>query len=109
MWFHPNTITNILSLLHIIKKYRVTFDSGTTIVFLVHKLNKVIEFVQSASSLYYHDTMNHAISLIKTVVEKRKNYTKCQYYHATRAKDLQTKIGCPSINDFKVLVKKSFL
>ena len=30
VWYHPNGISNILSLNNVHKKYRVTFDSGNT-------------------------------------------------------------------------------
>jgi hypothetical protein len=37
VWFHPEAITNILSLKNVKKKFRVTYDSNGDGSFIVHK------------------------------------------------------------------------
>ncbi len=37
VWYHPNAITNILSLGLIENKYRITYDSNKKSKFIVHK------------------------------------------------------------------------
>ena len=56
IWFHPDAITNIISLKNMCKKFRVTFDSKDGNRFIVHKPDgtKII-FKMCSEGLYYHD------------------------------------------------------
>ena len=54
VWYHADGIANILSLARVIKKFRVTFDSGADNEFHVHvKEDKNRSFKQSKKGLYY--------------------------------------------------------
>src|SRR5210317_2108617 len=91
VWYHPDAITNILSIKSAINKYRFTLDSAKDNVFHVHKPNEIINFTASNSGLYYHDSQNRNVVFLDQVDR--------QYERAVKARELYTKIGCPSIND----------
>jgi hypothetical protein len=74
VWFHPGGIANILSLVNMIAKYHVTYDShGGDIPnqFCVHKQDGTQQkFQQSKRGLYYLDTAateNHTVLTVNTV------------------------------------------
>ena len=109
VWFDERAITNILSLDNVTKKYRVTYDSGKDTAFLVHKPDVIIRFERSPSGLYYHAPENRSIMMLNTIDDNKKKYSNRQYSRALVARELYTKIGCPSINDFKQLVKNCLI
>jgi hypothetical protein len=74
VWFHPCGIANILSLINMIAKYHVTYDSrggDNPNEFCVHKEDSgVRRFQQSRRGLYYLDTAkteNHTVLAVSTV------------------------------------------
>ena len=74
VWFHPGGIANILSLINMIAKYHVTYDSragDNPNEFCVHKEDGgVRRFQQSRRGLYYLDTAkteNHTVLAVSTV------------------------------------------
>ena len=78
VWFHPKAIANILALSNVIKKYRVTYDSGRNNMFVVHKPNELVYFMQSDNGLFYHDTENKVVSFINTVEENKERFNEQQ-------------------------------
>ena len=104
VWYHDKAIANILCLRNVKKKYRVTYDSGKDNIFYVHKPNKVVAFKESNNGLFYHDTTNRDIVMVTTVEENMEKYSDRQYRRAIAARELYTKIGCPSTNDFIALI-----
>jgi len=72
VWYHPEDITNILSLARIIEKgYHVTFDSkdGDN-KFIVNKPNGGTPCIQSHCGLYYTDMkQSNGTALVTTVEE----------------------------------------
>ncbi len=74
VWFHPGGIANILSLVNMIAKYHVTYDSHASDShneFFVHKEDGgAQQFQQSRRGLYYLDTAkteNHTVLAVSTV------------------------------------------
>ena len=107
VWFHPDRITNILSLSRVKTKYRITFDSDTTNEFIVHKPDgSTRNFKGSSRGLYYHDTSTEVTgvaetgtALVTTVADNASNYTHADYSHALLARKTQQIIGRPSTRD----------
>ena len=76
VWFDERAITNILCLKNIRKKDRVTYDSAENGTFMVHKPNARLHFVMHQDGLHYLDTKNLEVTLIQTVQENEKGYSK---------------------------------
>ena len=87
VWFHPGGIANILLLVNMKAKYRVTYDSrsgNNPNEFCVHKESgNIRKLKQSKCGLYYLDTAtaaNHTVLLVNTTVESNKSgYTNRDY------------------------------
>jgi hypothetical protein len=106
VWFHPGGIANILSMVNMIAKYHVTYDSHEgehPNQFCVHKDDGTIrKFLQSKRGLYYLDTAtteNHTV-LVTTVEENKSKYTNRDYSRAKLARQIQILVGRPELKDF---------
>ena len=110
MWFDTRAITNILSLKNVKNKYRVTYDSETEDVFTVH-MNKgrVMQFKMHKYGLHYHDTADRQVTLIQTVQQNEAGYSQRQLATAHTARDLYSKVGHPSMQDFKAMIKNNLI
>jgi hypothetical protein len=108
VWFHPGGIANILSMVNMIAKYRITYDSHEGKYpnqFCVHKADGGIhKFQQSRRGLYYLDTAtteNHTVLAITTVEANKSRYTERDYSRAQLvARKIQTLVGRPELTDF---------
>jgi hypothetical protein len=104
--FHPGGITSILSMVNMIARYQVTYDSheGKYLnQFCVHKGDGTIRrFLQSKRGLYYLDTAttDNRTVLVTTVEENKFKYTNHDYSHAKLARHIQTLVGRPELKDF---------
>ncbi len=102
VWYHPQAITNILSLSNVTKRYRVSYDSDVAEVFTMHKPEGDRHFVQIAEGLYRFDTRDDAnFSFLMTSESVRNNFSQREYDLAKRARDLHAMIGFPSDSDYK--------
>ncbi len=106
VWFHPGGIANILSLINMIARYHVTYDSrngNNPNTFCVHKEDGALRlFKQSRRGLYYLDTAdseNHVV-LVSTVADKESKYTNRDYSRASLARKTQILVGRPELQDF---------
>jgi hypothetical protein len=103
VWFHPGGIANILSLINMIAKYHVTYDTcngNNPNTFCVHKEDGELRmFKQSRRGLYYFDTTNSTnhVVLVSTVTDKKSKYTKRDYSRAQLAHKIQVLIGWPTL------------
>jgi hypothetical protein len=79
VWFYPGGIANILSMVNVITKYHVTYDSQkgkNPNAFCVHKEDGVVwKFQQSTRGLYYLDTVDlqDNMVLVTTVADNKIN------------------------------------
>jgi hypothetical protein len=120
VWLHPGGIANILSLVNMIAKYHVTYDSHTgdhPNIFCVHKGDGEKRlFKQSRRGLFYLDTAgntnhvfvvlvstvgntNHVV-LVSTVADNKSKYTDRDYSRAQLARKIQILIGRPELRDY---------
>ena len=110
VWFNERAITNITSLNNVEEKFRVTYKSDRDSTFTVHKPNRVnIEFGMHCDGLQYHDTVNRQVTMVQTVTENEKGYSKRQLTDMKTARDLYAKVGYPSIKDFANMIKKNMI
>ena len=106
VWLHPGGIANILSLVNMIAKYHVTYDSRTgdhPNTFCVHKDDGEKRlFKKSPRGLFYLDTAdntNHVV-LVSTVADNKSKYTDRDYSRAQLARKIQILIGRPELRDY---------
>ena len=86
VWYHPEYITNILSLPKVKEQYRITYDSDKGGVFVVH--------IPGSENLYFHCYSNrlHMIEcndqhflFVQTIAGNMKGYSARQINDAKRA------------------------
>ena len=85
--------------------------------FTVHLPGKKVKFQCSPSGLYYYkppatfkqQLTQSAITMINTIVENAKFYTKRQRDNAKKACELYHALGTPSIDDFKVIIHMNLI
>ena len=110
VWFDEREITNIMSLKNVKEKFIVTYDSDRDGTFTVHNPNGVnIKFEMHRDGLHYHDTVNRQVTMVQTVKENEKGYSKRKLAGAKTARDLYAKVGYPSIKDFANMIKKDMI
>jgi hypothetical protein len=97
---------NILLLNNVKRRYKVTFDSENGNVFVVHKpCGGTSTFRQSTHGLYYMSTSDGSgTTLVSTVEENKSKYPASDYSRALLARNLQKKIGRPSLRTFLEIV-----
>jgi hypothetical protein len=107
VWFHPDAITNILSLKNVKAKFQVTYDSEGASVFIVHKPDGAdVHFVAHTDGLHYHDTNHRQLTMVvSAVAQESEGFNKKQIAQAKIARDFQTKVGHPSTQDLKSVIK----
>ena len=113
VWYHPDGIANILSLVRVkAKGYTITYNSAEGNHFkVVTPASRVRVFTQSARGLYYIDAakVEDGTALVNTVEGNRSKYTKRAYSRALFARKLQGIIGRPSDRHFKDIVDRNLL
>lgn len=109
VWYHPDAMSNILSVKNVKKQFRITYDSEGKDRFTVHKDNRQIHFDCSNNGLYFHDFNNRNITLVNTIEEKKEGFSKRQVEQAKLAKKLYHTMGLPSMQDYQTLIKNNML
>ena len=108
VWYHPQAITNILSLKNVSKKFRVTYDSQGKGAFIVHKPNGInVHFVSHKDGLHYHNTHDRQLTMVTTVANESEGFSKRQIEHAKIAREFQAKVGHPSTSDLKRIIQSN--
>ena len=106
VWYDPSRITNIVSLAQVMKKYHVSYDSTDNVFIITKPDGTVYRFTQVPSGLYYYDLASMesnkqmGIALVETVAAKKSKYSRADYSRTIVARELQVKIGHPSVKDF---------
>jgi hypothetical protein len=105
--FHPGDIANILSMVNMIAKYHVTYDScedDSLNEFCVHKGDgEQRKFKQSKRGLFYlnrAETENHIVLTVSTVEGNKSKYADRNYSRAKLACKIQTLVSHPELMDF---------
>jgi hypothetical protein len=107
VWFHPGGIANILSMVNMIEKYHVTYDSRGgqhPNVFCVQKKDGTIrKFQLSRRGPCYLDTAaqnNHTVLETTTVEANKSKHTDRDCSPAQLARKIQNLVGRPELKDF---------
>ena len=96
----------MLSLKNVHDKFKVTYDGkGGTSVFTIHKPNgQVIDFTMYPNHLHYHHTGNHQLSMVNTMKQNEKGYSKRQIQATKATRTLQSAVGFPSTANLKAII-----
>jgi hypothetical protein len=114
VWYNPNAIANILSLAEVRRVRRVTMDTSQQPAFLVHKQDGTgtTVFAEHESGLYLWDGSTQyntqsntsstviAYTLLQTVAENKKKFTKRQVELADESRKLYHMLGRPGLARF---------
>jgi hypothetical protein len=107
VWFHHGGIANILSVVNMIEKCHVTYDSRSgqhPNAFCVHKKDGMIrKFQQSGRGPHYLDTAaqnNHTVLATATVEANKSKCTDGDYSRAQLPRKIQNLVGRPELQDF---------
>jgi hypothetical protein len=109
VWYHPQALTNILSLAKNLRK-QYTSDSDHR-CFVVHRENgrSDMHFVEHASRLHIYEPMG-GMTFVTTVAGNKELFSSNRQIEAAdRARILQTKLGLPSLRDFRWMVRGNHL
>ena len=108
-------MANILSLAEVRKVCRVTMDSSDEPAMIVHRLDgSEMKFTEHDSGLYvFKDNFTNApvsgYTMVTTVAEQKKLFSKREVKAADVARDLYRKIGRPSEAEFQDILKRNLI
>ena len=95
VWFHPEYITNVLSLEIIKNQYRISYDSEKDAAFVVHRPGKInLRFECHKNVLQYLYVGRKQLSLVSTVQENKEGFSTRQIKDAEVDRYLYHKVGC---------------
>lgn len=119
VWYNPRSIANILSLAQVRRVCRVTLDTAVEPALVVHKTTGgTMIFREMSSRLYVHDTTSpnfstspsvNAYTLLSSVKENMKNFTRRQIEGADNARALYRKLGRPSEQFFESILRRNLI
>ena len=105
VWYHPDAITNIISLSNAVDKgHKVTYDESVGFTLTNAKSGRVNVFRRAPNGLYSLP-LDDQSAFIQSVEDNKKLFTKRQVEGAERAKQLYEVIGFPSWQDLKTVVR----
>ncbi|MGC9293591.1 MAG: hypothetical protein ACP5EP_12880, partial [Acidobacteriaceae bacterium] len=134
VYYDPTMMANIFGLSEMVDRCRVTFDSDVEDAFVVHVKDGKIKFSRTPEGLYaYKPTKRYLAEvaeskqmsppsehgatfnyrgksfLVTTLMENRKGYTQRQFEDAKRARKLYHIVGCPTIENFKNILRQNII
>ena len=115
VWYIPHSIGNILSFAEVRKVCRVTMDSSSDPAMHVYRLNNsVMSFTEHPSGLYVYspkdsNTSVLAYTMVSTVAQQKKMFSRREVQAADNARDLYRKIGRPSKAEFQSILRQKLI
>jgi hypothetical protein len=116
-WYNPHSITNIIALSDMTKKFRVTMDSSKEKALLVHFPNKVVKFKQMKGGLYAMNpkdpenfgSISSQSHLIQTLEQNLECLSPHQRARAHKARALYDALGTPTVEDLKAMIRMNLI
>ena len=109
LWYHPRSISNILSLSNIKKMNDTIHASKNGDIFIVMNKRPGIQdmiFTYNKDVLYYNDISNtEGVSMLSTVEENRNQYTQRQHEHDKIAREIHQMVVNTLIKDYKIIIE----
>ena len=127
VYYDPTQIANICGFALMADQYHITYDSHKEDAFLVHTEDGTIKFERTPDRLYaftpstgFVKEVNDykgmktpeptaASNLVSTVKENRDGFTKRQFQDAKRARSLYHKLGCPTVENMKHILRMNLI
>ena len=119
VWYNPASIANVLSLSDVRKVCRVTLDTSDEPALCVHRLNgSIMKFDEHPSGLYVYDSAAHkhtttesvnAYTMVSTVADQKKLFSRRQIIVADAARALYRKIGRPDEKEFLAILSSNLI
>ena len=115
VWYNTDSIANILSLADVRKVCRVTMDTSTEAALVVHRADgTTMKFEEHLSGLYIYKPNNTnsnvtGYTLVSTVAEQKRMFSRREVTSADTARDLYRKIGRPDETEFAHILKRNFI
>ena len=116
VWYNRESIANILSLAEVRKVCRITMDSADEPAMLVHRLDgTVMKFLEHPSGLYVFSCNNDTndsvtgYTMLSTVAEQKKLFSRREIQSANAARDLYRKIGRPAEAEFQSILRNNLI
>ena len=116
VWYNRESIANILSLAEVRKVCRITMDSADEPAMFVHRLDgTVMKFLEHPSGLYVfscnNDTNDNVTgyTMLSTVAEQKKLFSRREIQSANAARDLYRKIGRPAEAEFQSILRNNLI
>ena len=105
VWFSKNAVTNILSLAKVAELYQVTYDSGKSTDFVVHREDHGLPnmtFKLHPCGLHIYDpyAQDKQLNFVQTVAGNMEGFTKREIARAEKAGVLYIRLIYPSGKDF---------
>jgi hypothetical protein len=116
-WYNEHSITNIIALSDMTKKFQVTMDSSKEKALLVHFPTKIVKFKQMKGGLYamnpkypanFGSTSNQS-HLIHTLEQNLKYLSPRQQKRAHKARELYDAMGTPTVEDLKAMIRMNLI
>ena len=114
IWYHPNSVANIVSLAEMVPVRRVTMDSDMENALVLHAHDVcLLRFEACGGGLYTHDLTNkdHVVvpilALTQTVAQLESQFTKRKVKQAQVARDLQCRLAYLSQHTLEHLLKSN--
>jgi hypothetical protein len=108
VWYEKEAKTNVFSLANMEKQYQITYDSKKESVFVVLTENGPLKFTKGPENLYKckprHITQNMNTTMVMTVDESKRFFTRRQVERAKKARTFLHTLGCPTIQDLKAII-----
>ena len=118
VWYNPASIANILSLADVRKVCRVTMDTDEATALFVHRIDgSTMRFQEHSSGLYVFDATSgkevsdsvNAYSMLQTVAEQKRLFSRREVDAADVARALYRKIGRPGKEAFEQILRRNLI
>ena len=115
VWYNPASIANILSLSDVSKICRVTMDTTTDKAMCINRIDgTIMKFAEHSSGLYVFATNGssnkvNAYTMLSTVAEQKKMFSKREIHAADAARALYRKLGRPAEADFRSMLRGNLI
>jgi hypothetical protein len=122
-WYDPQQVANIFGFANLEDQCRITYDSSVEKAFNVHTKNGIVKFTRNKDGLYTYRPFKEYLTevakddkgddepiqatnlMVQTIEENKLGYTQRQFDDAKQARKLYHIIGCPTVENFKAILR----
>ena len=114
VFYHPDSVANILSLAKLSNTHKITFNNSIENAFIVYGSRNAIRFIRSNHGLYYYDATkqpckNDGTLLVQTVTGNKELFTRRQLDLVDKARKVYALVGRPNYQCFLSMIRESRL